>query len=188
VPEEVSSALVKELATGSKGELSGSSAGTIPERTSRPNRKPQKPSKLMKPAEAAKARYIPVVAIVNGRTSRTTLVPAGDGRYRLQINTALRKAAHADVGDVVSVELRLDLESRDLPVPADLHAALREHPKARKAFETLATGHRRQFIKWFDSAKAPETRARRVTRAMDILLERAILGAARSRKPKSKSA
>ena len=31
-----------------------------------------------------------------------TLVPAGAGRYRLQLNTALRKAAHADTGDVVA--------------------------------------------------------------------------------------
>ena len=105
----------------------------------------------------------------------------------MQINTALRKAAHADVGDVVSIELRLDRESRELPVPADLRAALKEHPKARKAFEALASGHRRQFIKWFDSAKAPETRIRRLARAMDVLLERAILGSS-SRRAKSKSA
>ncbi len=133
-------------------------------------------TKSVKISKAQQApKYIPVVAIVNGRSSRTTLVPAGDGRHRMQINTALRKAAHADVGDVVSIELRLDRESRELPVPADLRAALKEHPKARKAFEALAPGHRRQFIKWFDSAKAPETRIRRLGRAIDVLLERALL-------------
>jgi hypothetical protein len=152
-----------------------------------------KAAKLAERAEATKQsksklpKYIPVVAIVNGRTSRTTLVPAGDGRYRMQINTALRKAAHADVGDAVSVELRLDLASRELPVPADLRAALKEHPKARKAFDQLAPGHRRQFIQWFDSAKAPETRIRRIGRAIDVLLERAILGSSNRRKSKSNS-
>ena len=154
VPDEVSSALAKELAAG------GAS---------------RKSTKSLKSAKPATPKYIPVVAIVNGRSSRTTLVPAGDGRHRMQINTALRKAAHADVGDVVSIELRLDRESRELPVPADLRAALKEHPKARKAFEALAPGHRRQFIKWFDSAKAPETRIRRLGRAIDVLLERALL-------------
>jgi Bacteriocin-protection, YdeI or OmpD-Associated/Domain of unknown function (DUF1905) len=163
VPEEVSSALAKELATRGKGAT---------------NAKP-KTKQSAKLERHTKPKYIPVVAIVNGRISRTTLVPAGDGCHRLQINTILRKAAHADVGDIVSVELRLDLESRELPVPADLVAALKEHPKARGAFEALAAGHRRQFIKWFDSAKAPETRIRRLTRAMDILLERAILGPSR---------
>jgi hypothetical protein len=166
VPNEVSFALAKEFANDGA------------------SRKSTKSDKLAKPA---KSKYIPVVAMVNGRTSRATLVPAGDGRYRMQINTALRKAAHADVGDVVSIELRLDRESRELPVPADLRAALKEHPKARKAFEALASGHRRQFIKWFDSAKAPETRIRRLGRAIDVLLERAVLRRS-SRRTKSKSA
>jgi hypothetical protein len=48
-----------------------------------------------------KPKYLPVVAIVNGRSARVALMPAGGGRYRIQLNTALRKAARADVGDVV---------------------------------------------------------------------------------------
>ena len=108
------------------------------------------------------------------RSARATLVPAGAGRYRLQLNTALRKAAHADAGDVVSVELRLDRAPRTLPVPPDLRAGLKHHPKARKAFEALAPGTRRQFIQWYDSAKAPETRRRRLDRAIEVLLERAV--------------
>jgi hypothetical protein len=125
--------------------------------------------------KAQKPKYIPVVAVVNGRVARATLVPAGPGRYRLQIITALRKAAQADAGDVMAVELRLDRESRSLPVPSDLRAALKEHPKARKAFEAFAPGQRRQFIQWYDAAKSPGVRSRRLDRALDILLERAVL-------------
>jgi len=124
---------------------------------------------------ASKPKYIPVIAIVNGRSARATLVPAGAGRYRLQLNIALRKAAHAETGDVVSVGLLLDRAPRTLPVPADLRAGLKDHPKAWKAFEALAPGHRRQFIRWYDSAKAPATRRRRLERAIDVLLERALL-------------
>jgi hypothetical protein len=130
----------------------------------------------------ANPKYIPVVAIVNGKTARTTLVPAGGGRFRMQINTALRKAARADVGDLVGVELRLDRASRTVPVPADLRAGLKQHPKAWKAFEGLAPGHRRQFIQWYDSAKSPEARGRRLNRAIDALLERALLGQSRRQK------
>ena len=122
-----------------------------------------------------KPKYIPVVAVVNGRSARATLVPAGRERYRLQIITALRKAAQADTGDAVAVELRLDREPRSLPVPPDLQAALKEHPKARKAFENFAPGQRRQFIQWYDAAKSPDVRRRRLDRALDILLERAAL-------------
>ena len=128
-----------------------------------------------KTAKSGEPKYIPVVASVNGKTGRMTLVPAGGGRYRMQINTALRKAAHADVGDVVGVELRLDRASRSLPVPSDLKVGLKRHPKARKAFEALAPGHRRHFIEWYDSAKSAEARRRRLERAIDVLLERALL-------------
>jgi hypothetical protein len=146
-------ALLKDLAAGGKGTRSTTKSKTNP------------------------PKYIPVVAIVNGKSSRTTLVPAGAGRYRLQINTALRKAAGVDAGDLIGVELRIDRSSRSLPVPLDLRAALAEHPKARKAFGRLAPGQRRQFILWFDSAKGPETRRRRLARALDVLLERALLSA-----------
>jgi hypothetical protein len=42
------------------------------------------------------------------------------------------------------------------------------------AFDELTTGHRRHFIKWFDSAKGPDTRIRRLGRAIDFLLEHAL--------------
>jgi hypothetical protein len=148
VPEGVSSALIKEM---------------------------QRARKSRAPSGAAKPKYIPVVAIVNGRSARVTLVPAGGGRFRMQINTALRKAARVDAGDLVSVQLRLDRASRSLPVPSDLRAGLKSVPKANKAFDALAPGHRRHFIQWFDSAKSPEARQRRLDRAIDVLLERAFL-------------
>jgi Bacteriocin-protection, YdeI or OmpD-Associated/Domain of unknown function (DUF1905) len=131
--------------------------------------------KNAKPKRTAMPKYIPVVATVNGSRAQVTLVPAGGGRYRMQINTALRKAARVDVGDVVGVELRIDRASRSLPVPPDLRAGLKPHPKAWEAFEALAPGHRRHFIEWFDSAKSAEARHRRLDRAIDVLLERALL-------------
>jgi Bacteriocin-protection, YdeI or OmpD-Associated/Domain of unknown function (DUF1905) len=127
------------------------------------------------PKQAAKRNYIPVVAKVNGQSARATLVPASGGRFRMQINMALRRAARVDAGDMVSLELRLDRGSRNLPVPSDLRAGLKQHPKAEKEFRALPPGHRRQFIHWFDSAKSAEARRRRLERAIDHLLERAML-------------
>lgn len=123
-----------------------------------------------------RAKYIPVVLSVNGKRARTTLVPAGGGRFRTQINTALRKAARADAGDLVGIQIHLDRQSRELPIPSDLRAGLKPHRKAWKAFQALAPGHRRHIIMWFDSAKSPAARSRRLARAIDVLLERALLG------------
>ncbi|MGH9732957.1 MAG: YdeI/OmpD-associated family protein [Candidatus Acidiferrales bacterium] len=132
------------------------------------------------PGKKPLCKYIPVVAIVNGARARTMLVPAGAGRFRMQINAGLRKAAHADVGDLVGVELRLDRESRELAVPADLRAGLRSHAKAWQAFRELAPGHRRHMITYFDSAKSPAARRRRIDRIVDALLEPALLGPKRA--------
>jgi hypothetical protein len=156
VPAEVADALVAQF-RDNKGNRAGSAR-----KAASTSREPGKP------------KYVPVVAIVNGCIARVSLMPAGGGRYRIQLNTALRKAARADVGDVVHVELRLDRASREQPVPADLRLALKENPAARRAFDELTTGHRRHFIKWFDSAKGPDTRIRRLGRAIDFLLERAL--------------
>lgn len=148
VPDEIARSLQKQM-------VSGNRAGKRPKQ--------------------AKPKYIPVVAIVGGKSTRTTLVPASGGRYRMQINTAQRRAADADAGDAVSVELRLDLSSRTVPVPADLRAALAMHPKARKAFAEMPPGHRRQFLMWCASGKRPETRRKHLDRAIDHLLERVFL-------------
>ena len=126
-------------------------------------------------AQKSGAKYIPVLATVNGRRVRTTLLPAGGGKYRMQFNATLRKAAGADAGDVVSVEISLDLGSRVIPVPADLRAALRKHPKAGKAFKECPPGYRRQILKWMDAAKSEAARSKRIDVVIDRMLERAIL-------------
>lgn len=161
VPDDIARALLEELARG--GGRNAKHSETKP-----------------------KLKYIPVVATVNGKLARTTLVPAGGGRFRMQINTPLRKAAQADVGDLVGVELHIDGESRELSVPADLKAGLKQHPTAWKAYQELGPGQRRHFIHWFDSAKSVEARDRRLNRAIDFLLERALLGPRRSKRPRTR--
>jgi hypothetical protein len=156
VPAEVADALIAQL-RGGEGKPAGSKG--------RPGSKNPK---------RVRPKYVPVVAIVNGCSARVTLMPAGGGRYRIQLNTALRRAARADVGDVVRVELQPDRASREAPVPADLRLALKENPAARQAFDELTTGHRRHFIKWLDSAKGPDTRIRRLGQAIDHLFEHAL--------------
>jgi hypothetical protein len=130
--------------------------------------------------ESGKKKHIPVVAIANGRSARTTLTPAGGGRYRLQFNATLRKAAHADVGDVVGVELRIDRASRALPVPPELQDALKNRPRERNVFQHIGPGSRRQFLLYLSKAKSPEVRRKRIARLLEVLLERALLGRSRS--------
>ena len=96
-------------------------------------------------------------------------------------NATLRKAARADVGDLVGVELRFDRESRALPVPDEILEALKTRPKARKAFQQMGPGTRRQTLLWFDKAKSPAVRQKRLARLLDVLMERALLQSPRGK-------
>jgi hypothetical protein len=166
VPDEVARSLAKELAASS-----ASATSTHVTRSSKKNK-------------PVRTKYIPVAATVNGQEARMTLVPAGGGRFRVQLNTALRKAARADAGDEVSVTLRIDRESREPTVPSDLRMALKENPEARKIFEALTTGHRRHIVEWFDSARGVDTRIRRLGFTIEFLLKRA-RGGSTSRRGRS---
>jgi Bacteriocin-protection, YdeI or OmpD-Associated/Domain of unknown function (DUF1905) len=133
-------------------------------------------------------KHIPVVATVNHCSTRTTLVPAGAGRYRLQLNSELRKAGgDCDAGDVIGVTLQLDNAPRDVPVPAELTSILKQHPKARKEFDKLPPGHRRQLLLYYLRAKSPKARAHVTERFLDHLLERALLSRPK-KKPKPAAA
>jgi hypothetical protein len=162
VPPDIAAALIKQL-------------------QSRKNAPPPKKRKPTKP------KHIPVVATVNHSSTRTTLVPAGAGRYRLQINTALRRAGSADAGDVIGVALQLDTAPRDIAVPAELTSTLKQHPKARKEFDQLPPGHRRQLLLYYLRAKSPKARAHVTERFLDHLHERALLRQPK-RKPKPAAA
>ncbi len=56
-------------------------------------------------------------------------------------------------------------------MPPDLTKALKASPKTKALWDTLTPIARRDFTTWIESAKQPETRARRVRRTCEELLE-----------------
>jgi hypothetical protein len=117
--------------------------------------------------------YIPVVVTAQGLVTRTTLVPAGNRQHRLFLDGKIRKKLGIDAGDFVGIALRVDKKSHEVAVPEDVAAALRKTPGAQSAFKTITPALRREFLRWVLSAKRPETRAKRIDRAIPILIERA---------------
>jgi hypothetical protein len=117
--------------------------------------------------------YIPVIASAQGLVTRTTLVPAGNGRHRLFVDGKIRKKLGVDAGNLVGIVLRRDEKPNEIDVPADVAAALRKTPEAQKAFKTITPALRREFLRWVLKAKHPDTRAKRIEEAIPILIERA---------------
>jgi hypothetical protein len=106
---------------------------------------------------------------INGHPFRATLEPDGQRGHWLKVSRKIREAAGADVGDVVTLEITSAGEEPEPRVPADLRKALATAPKARALWSDITPIARRDWIHWITSAKRPETRARRIDNACEML-------------------
>jgi hypothetical protein len=115
---------------------------------------------------------IAVTATFDGVPYRGSIVRLGDGAV-LGVLKAIMAQAGVSVGDTLTVVVRNDDASREVEVPDDLAEALARNDEARTVFDGLSFSHRREHVNSITEAKRPETRARRVERTIQALLERA---------------
>jgi hypothetical protein len=98
---------------------------------------------------------------LNGYTYRSTVFVYSGDVFMLPLNAEHRNAAGVKAGDEVEITLELDTEPRIVEVPTDLAAALAEK-SATEAFDKLAYSVRKEHVRQVESAKAQETRERRI--------------------------
>ena len=103
----------------------------------------------------------PVVVNVNGFEYRNTVAVMG-GKYMISFSSDKRAATGLQGGEPISVTLTLDTAPRTVELPADLAEALAA-ADAQAAFDALAPSARKAHVTNVEGAKAPETRARRIT-------------------------
>ena len=110
-----------------------------------------------------------VGGIINGHPFAATLEPDGQKSHWLTVNKKLREAAGVAVGDVVPLNILSIGNERESRVPVDLRTALTASPEAMAVWSDLTTNARSDWIHWITSARRPETRARRVHNACEML-------------------
>lgn len=110
----------------------------------------------------------PVKVTVNGHAYRST-VSTHQGRYYVPVNRLHRAAAGVESGDLLRVVLELDTEPRAVEPPPELAAALARNPTARAAWDQLSFSHQKEHAEAILGAKRPETRERRVGKAIAML-------------------
>ena len=109
-----------------------------------------------------------VTVTVDGYSYRSTVAPYG-GRYLIPFAKEHRERSGIVPGRVVEVTLELDTAPRTVEVPAELAAALDARSGARAAFDRLSYTTRKEHARQVESAKAPETRQRRIDRILESL-------------------
>jgi len=113
----------------------------------------------------------PAVTITINRHSWKSRVAIMRGRYLLGLSNANRRAAGVVIGDLVEVEVELDTEPRVVVEPADFAHALDTNPLARAAYDRLSHSRKRQQVLAIERAKKPETRSKRIDKAVAALVE-----------------
>ena len=136
----------------------------------------------VEPAEPMRGLEVPpevVEALGGGKRPRVTITINGHswksrvaimrGRYLLGLSNANRQAAGIATGDEVEIEIEYDAEPPVVTEPEDFARALDADPVARAAYDRLAHSHKREHVLAIESAKKPETRARRIEKALAML-------------------
>jgi hypothetical protein len=111
-----------------------------------------------------------VHATIAGYTYRSS-VASMRGRFMLPVSAAVRDGAGVAAGDEVDVELALDTEPRAVTLPPDFADALDRDAAAARCFDGLSYSHKQRHVLAIDAAKAPETRRRRIAKAVASLRE-----------------
>ena len=109
-----------------------------------------------------------VVVSLKGYSYRSTVAVMG-GKFMLPLAKEHRDKAGVKAGDKVEVSLEPDAAPREVAVPKDLAAALKK-AGAQATFEKLAFTHRKEHVRAIEEAKTPETRARRIEKAVAMVL------------------
>lgn len=110
---------------------------------------------------------IPVVASFDGVGYRGSIASMG-GCMALGVLKSIRSELGKGDGDAVTVTVERDSGERVVEVPEDFAAAL-AGAGLREAFDGLSYSHRREHVNAITDAKKPETRARRIAKALEML-------------------
>lgn len=111
-----------------------------------------------------------VQVTLNGYTYRSTIATLS-GEYKIPVSAEIRAAAGVSAGDVVEVSLEVDHAPREVVVPADFASALATDAVAKQFFDNLSYSNKRRFVLNIEDAKTPETRRRRIDKALVSLRE-----------------
>jgi uncharacterized protein YdeI (YjbR/CyaY-like superfamily) len=88
----------------------------------------------------------------------------GEGDFILAVNTNMRKAIRKEAGALVQVSLAVD--ESEIELSADLLTCLEDVPEAQAYFNAMPPSHQKYYTRWIESAKTAETKARRITKAI----------------------
>lgn len=113
--------------------------------------------------------FIPIKGTINKHPYKQTLVRYS-GEWRLYINTIMLKNSPKRIGEIVTLTITFDPESRAIEMPDDFAKALETNPEANSVFEQLSASRKNEIVRYLARLKTQETLDRNIIRAINFLL------------------
>jgi hypothetical protein len=108
-----------------------------------------------------------IAGSVNGCRVRGPLESNGT-QFFLSLGAAWLRDNNLDDSATLDVVLSPDGPQSESLSP-DVSAALNAEPEAKAFFDALATFYRKNYVRWIESAKRPETRSARIAEMIKLL-------------------
>ncbi len=121
--------------------------------------------------EASEALPSRGMAFIKGTINKfpfqAVVEPDGKGSHWFKVSEDLQKAAGAEAGDTVSLEIESSKDWPEPMVPTDLKKALDSNPEVVALWQDITPMARWDWIRWIGSTRNPDTRAKHVHVAID---------------------
>lgn len=89
----------------------------------------------------------------------------------LGLTQEIRKQLGKTFGDEVSVSLIEDKEERTVEIADDIALIFNENQHAKMLFDKMSYTHKKEYIRWIEEAKKPETRENRKLKMIQMILD-----------------
>lgn len=111
---------------------------------------------------------IPVKGKLNGKSYLQTMVKF-KGKWRLYLNTPMRRAAGIDEGDMASVQIDFDPKPRILTMHPELKKAFQQNKGAHDVYKKLAPYRQKEIIRYLNSMKTKKSVERNIGKILNHL-------------------
>lgn len=111
---------------------------------------------------------IPVQLKIDGKNFIQNLVKYS-GKWRLYLNTPMRKASGKEVGDTIEIQIDFDRKPRITPMHPKLKLAFKENKKAKEAFDKLSPSRQKEILRYINFLKSEESVDKNIQREITHL-------------------
>ncbi|WP_250252388.1 YdeI/OmpD-associated family protein [Chryseobacterium sp. Marseille-Q3244] len=119
-----------------------------------------------------KKGQIKIKATLDGKVEyRGSLAKMKSDCHILGLTQEIRKQLGKTFGDEISVSLIEDKEERIVEIANDIAFIFNENPDAKVLFDKMSYTHKKEYIRWIEEAKKPETRENRKIKMIQMILE-----------------